>query len=265
VDQRQQQLIVFDLDGVITSEAGYWSTARAGLREILGSEAVIPQEFIYWVKNHAVNHNWDLAFVARSAQPDFAAFRQRHDRLTGKDLLAACEGYRGAPWLECHEVCQRIQDSLPPPVEVLLDARPMFESLQERWIFGVATGRPLPEALPPLRASGVLEYFDPARIVTHDDVVAMEAAHPGQSFGKPNPFILHRAMKNIPAESTVFVGDTLSDILAAGRAQVRSIGVLHSLPAGEYREARRKSLAEAGCKTILETVLDLPEVLLEKQ
>jgi phosphoglycolate phosphatase-like HAD superfamily hydrolase len=141
----------------------------------------------------------------------------------------------------------------------------MFETLRDKFVFGVATGRPRAEALPPLRASGILDYFDASRIVTHDEVVAMEAAHPGQSFGKPNPFILHRAMGDVPAASTVFVGDTLSDVLAAGRAQVRSIGVLHSLPAGEYREARRKSLAEAGCATILETVLDLPAVLLEKR
>lgn len=254
-------LIVFDLDGVITSEACYWETARIGLREILGPQAVIPQDFIYWVKNHAINHNWDLAFVARTAQPDFVAFRAQHEHLTGRDLLAACPGYRGAPWEECHIVCQRIQDSLPPPEEVLLDARPVFEALRSRYTFAVATGRPKPEALSPLQAAGIYGYFDATRIVTHDDVVEAEREHPGQSFGKPHPFILQKAMRETPPAETVFVGDTLSDVGAAARAQVRCIGVLTALPEGEYREARRAILAGAGCETILDSILELPGVL----
>ncbi len=254
-------LIVFDLDGVITSEAGYWETARKGLLEIAGPQAEIPQDFIYWVKNHAVNHNWDLAFVALSAQNNFAPFRAERERISGKDLMASCPGYRSEPWRRCHEVCQRIQDSLPPPVEVLLDARPMFEALRSRYAFAVATGRPKPEALSPLAAAELLRYFDPGRIVTHDDVVEAERANPGQSFGKPNPFILHRAMRGVAASDTVFVGDTLSDVQAGARAGVRTIGVLTALPPGEYREARRRILAEAGCETILDSILELPGVL----
>jgi phosphoglycolate phosphatase-like HAD superfamily hydrolase len=250
-----KRLLIFDLDGVITSEADYWRTASEGI----GSE--IPLDFIYWVKNHAVNHNWDLAFVAVTARPDYAAFRRAHEHLTGKDLLAACPGYRGQVWREIHDACQRIQDTRLP-LGVLLDARPMFETLKPSCVFAVATGRPRPEAVAPLKKAGILHYFDASRIVTHDDVVAMEVAHPGQSFGKPEPFIVHKAMGTdfTPAE-TVFVGDTLSDILAAERAGVRSIGILTALPEGEYREARRRTLAGAGCTTILDSVLNIPEVL----
>ena len=58
-----------------------------------------------------------------------------------------------------------------------------------------------------------------------------------------------------------FTMDTLSDIQAAARAGVRSIGVLTALPEGEYREVRRRTLAEAGCMTILDSILELPGVL----
>jgi phosphoglycolate phosphatase-like HAD superfamily hydrolase len=249
------KLLIFDLDGVITSEADYWRTASEGI----GSE--IPLEFIYWVKNHAVNHNWDLAFVASIARSDYAAFRREHEHLTGKNLLAACPGYRGPVWVEIHEACQRIQDTRLP-VEVLLDARPMFETLKSSNVFAVATGRPRPEAIAPLAKAGILPYFDANRIVTHDDVVAAESMHPGQSFGKPDPFIVHKAMgSDFSAAETVFVGDTLSDVLAAARAGVRSIGILTALPEGEYREVRRRTLAEAGCTTILDSVLNIPGVL----
>ncbi len=249
------RLLIFDLDGVITSEADYWRTAGEGI----GSE--IPLEFIYWVKNHAVNHNWDLAFVALTARCDYAGFRSAHDHLTGKELLAACPGYRGAVWRDIHTACQRIQDTRLP-VEVLLDAQPMFETLKSDTVFAVATGRPLPEALAPLAKAGLLSYFDQRRIVTHDDVVAAEALHPGQSLGKPDPFIVHKAMGSdfAPAQ-TVFVGDTLSDIQAAERAGVRPIGILTALPVGVYREARRQRLADAGCTTILDSVLEIPRAL----
>jgi phosphoglycolate phosphatase-like HAD superfamily hydrolase len=256
-------LIVFDLDGVITSESGYWRTARAGVAEI-EPQATIPDDFIYWVKNHAVNHNWDLAFIALAAWRDFDAFRKTHGHLTGKHLLAACPGFREEPWIRCHEVCQRIQNASAPPVELLLrEPKTLFDELAAGdHTFAVATGRPYPEAIAPLEASGILRYFDPARIVTHDDVIRAEQAQPGQSFGKPHPFILERAMSyDFEPANTVFVGDTLSDIEAAKAARVRSIGVLGALPAGPYREERHDTLAHAGCRTILNSVLELPQVL----
>ena len=255
-------LVVFDLAGVITSEAGYWETARAGVREI-APDCTIPQDFIYWVKNHAVNHNWDLAFVALSAYRDFEAFQKKNDHLTGKHLLAACDGFRREPWIHCHEVCQRIQDSQPPPVDLLFDPRSTFEELREaKHIFAVATGRPRAEAVAPLEHGGLLDYFDAKRIITHDDVVAAERQNPGKSFGKPNPFVIEKAMSyDIDATNTVFVGDTLSDVEAAKCAKVRSIGIVGAMPQGAFREARRRTLAAAGCRTILNSIVELPDAL----
>jgi phosphoglycolate phosphatase-like HAD superfamily hydrolase len=86
------ELLVFDLDGVITSEQKYWNTARLtvwemlcqphylGLAEHFGSglttpdlvlaqgEAVIGTDFITELKNRAVNSNWDLTFFVVSLQ-----------------------------------------------------------------------------------------------------------------------------------------------------------------------------------------------------
>ncbi|BDC51280.1 hypothetical protein F183_A35960 [Bryobacterales bacterium F-183] len=255
-------LIVFDLDGVLTSEAGYWRSARAGVAEI-EPQATIPDEFIYWVKNHAVNHNWDLAFIALSAWRDFDGFRQAHEHLTGKHLLAACPGYREEAWIRCHEVCQRIQNESAPPVELLVsNPRELLATLTTEHRCAVATGRPHPEAIAPLEAAGILEYFDASRIITHDDVIRAEAAQPGQSFGKPHPFILEKAMSyDFAPADTVFVGDTLSDIEAAKAARVRSIGIVGALPPGPYREDRHDTLAKAGCRTILNSVVELPQVL----
>jgi phosphoglycolate phosphatase-like HAD superfamily hydrolase len=86
------ELLVFDLDGVITSEQKYWNTARLtvwemlcqphylGLAEHFGvgltnpdlvlaqGEAVIGTDFITELKNRAVNSNWDLTFFVVSLQ-----------------------------------------------------------------------------------------------------------------------------------------------------------------------------------------------------
>ena len=80
-------LLIFDLDGVITSEQKYWNTARLTVWEMLcqphylglaqhfgidittpdlvlaKGEAVIGADFITELKNRAVNSNWDLTFT----------------------------------------------------------------------------------------------------------------------------------------------------------------------------------------------------------
>lgn len=78
--------LIFDLDGVITSEIKYWNTARLtvweiisgdrylGIKQYFGSspdvsnvlvelgDRIIPSHFIYELKSRAINSNWDLTF-----------------------------------------------------------------------------------------------------------------------------------------------------------------------------------------------------------
>jgi phosphoglycolate phosphatase-like HAD superfamily hydrolase len=82
--------LIFDMDGVITSENKYWNTARITVWEILSSDSyiglnnyfdegdsfldqlallgknVISSDFIYELKRRAVNSNWDLTFFVLS-------------------------------------------------------------------------------------------------------------------------------------------------------------------------------------------------------
>lgn len=84
------QLLIFDLDGVITSEQKYWNTARltvwqllcqpqylglpayfgTGLdrpdRALAAGDRLIDTPFITELKNRAVNSNWDLTFFVFS-------------------------------------------------------------------------------------------------------------------------------------------------------------------------------------------------------
>jgi len=78
--------LIFDLDGVITSEMKYWNTARLTVWEIIAGDRylaiknyfghqsdipnvlvdlgdqVISSQFIYELKSRAINSNWDLTF-----------------------------------------------------------------------------------------------------------------------------------------------------------------------------------------------------------
>lgn len=283
-------LVIFDLDGVITSEVGYWRTASEGVRELLSlppTVEAIPENFIHWVKNHAINHNWDLAFVAKAVHESrmgFEEFQHAMRSLWGRELLEACPGYRAGPWKLCHEVCQRIQDSKAPPDEVLYDHPRLYAALREitslGYMLAVATGRPRAEALAPLTASGVLSLFEPDRVVTHDDVVRAEmaAAEEGKRIplGKPHPYVVWKAMHpSIPdlelatgdftpaaRDRVIFVGDTLSDVRAAVRAGVFPVGVVTALPAGSgFYQQRKQALEAAGCEKILDTLEELPAIL----
>jgi phosphoglycolate phosphatase-like HAD superfamily hydrolase len=79
------KLIIFDLDGVITTEHIYWDCARLTLWELLqlrlqvwlpygpavhdvcAREYVLPQSTVFNIKNRAINSNWDLTFLGACA------------------------------------------------------------------------------------------------------------------------------------------------------------------------------------------------------
>jgi phosphoglycolate phosphatase-like HAD superfamily hydrolase len=281
------KLLIFDLDGVITTEASYWDIARQGLSDILASEPrplgsgpldndPLPLDFIYWVKNHSINHNWDVAFVALSAAGKFDEFRASRDHLNGRALLESCSGYRAELWKRTHNICQAIQDKSPLPSAGLHTPKemdPLFTTLADRgYELAVATGRPKPEALAPLDALGIRNFFPENRIITHLEVEQAEReAH--IPLGKPHPFVALRAiypemplgellvLPEVPRPRVWFIGDTASDVSAALAAGITPIGILSALPDGIYRDQRRKTLTELGCATILDSVLDLPSVL----
>ena len=73
---KKVDLMVFDMDGVITDEKPYWDSARQAVIEVLKGlnvarpetpDDALPQNLIYWLKNRAINNNWDVAYVAACA------------------------------------------------------------------------------------------------------------------------------------------------------------------------------------------------------
>ena len=73
--------LIFDMDGVITTEEKYWACVRLTLWELITTtlglnnafgdavndegirESVVPDELIYALKGRAVNSNWDITYI----------------------------------------------------------------------------------------------------------------------------------------------------------------------------------------------------------
>ncbi len=83
-DAPGRALIIFDLDGVITTEHIYWECARLSLWELLqiqlrmmpyapavhdanARRGLLPDDLIFAIKNRAINSNWDLTFLGMCA------------------------------------------------------------------------------------------------------------------------------------------------------------------------------------------------------
>jgi len=191
------------------------------------------------------------------------------------DIWQLCYG-NFQEWYEGKKDYQLLDD------ETVLELSKIEATLKElccRYSLAIATGRPRTEAIGPLQALGLLEYFDPKRIVTYDEVLAAESlmSQKGKrvKLGKPHPFVVLKAMDpyiNVEAlcnseyqqsdhKYAAYIGDAASDVVAAKGAGCMAIGVLTGFATGEARENKRRKFAELGCDAILNSIVELPEWL----
>ncbi|GCE24641.1 hypothetical protein KDA_01250 [Dictyobacter alpinus] len=137
------------------------------------------------------------------------------------------------------------------PAETL---RATLQQLREQeYVLGIATGRPGKEALVPLQNYGLLEYFDPARIMTHTEVAQAEekllAQGDATSLVKPHPYQFLAAAEpeyqpHQPAlarGSFIVVGDTTSDVRGGQAAGALVVAVLTGALTAEARQMLEES------------------------
>ncbi len=162
--------------------------------------------------------------------------------------------------------------------ELILPAPAIRETLRalaaEGWTLAVATGRTRTELIPTLGRFGLLEYFDPERIITHEEIAAAEAVLAAEGrpapLSKPSPFPFLRALYpgsapaalafghvgSVPPE-TIFVGDTVGDMAPARLLGARGVAVLTG-PGGAAAEL---ALRAAGATDVIADVTALPALL----
>lgn len=336
--------LVFDLDGVILSERGYWRVADATLRGLTGElglsqgEAgegaalgVIPLAVIDGLKGRGVNSNWDLTEVMLTAILTLGFERQpsetraaiagaradwagqvslwRAADWSGRDLeglfadfwialgprsghavptawvefltqrcapigqLAARQALRAA----AHTRFQLELHTLAPKPETVVSRNALRAALQAAsaagWILGVATGRPRGEAINALDDLGLTDCFDPAHVVTFDEVAEAQRRIGPTPLGKPHPYcLLQAAYPNERAETLcaaawverpwlVYVGDAGSDLGCAQAAGAQSWMVLTGCADPDRAEDRRRLFLAQGATRVERDVLGCLESL----
>jgi len=203
-------------------------------------------------------------------------------RELGREIY--CFAPKGELWQHCYDNFQDWYEGKKgyslPDEETVLDLNRIATGLKAlynsgRYTLAIATGRPRIEVIEPMSKWGLLTYFDPQRIVTYDEVLAAESRHKNIKLGKPHPFVLYKATyPDISAEKLsapefelsnpeeiAYIGDAGSDVVAAKRAGCVSIGVLTGFGEGKDRDKKEQMLADLGCNIILDSILDLPQLL----
>ena len=195
---------------------------------------------------------------------------------------------KGELWKLCYHNFQEWYEgkgdySLPDDDTVvdLSGLKQMFSKLCElrKYSLGIATGRPRSEVIHPMLVLGLLDYFDESRIATYDEVLQAEELASQLSkhvlLAKPHPFVLLKAIhpgedvrvlyteefQSLDRSYAAYIGDAASDVVAAKRSNCISIGVLTGCVDGREIASQQKMLVDSGCNVILNSVLDLPNLL----
>jgi len=336
--------LVFDLDGVILSERGYWRVADATLRGLTGElglsqeEAgegaalgLIPLAVIDGLKGRGVNSNWDLTEVMLTAilalgferQPPEARVAIAEARAdwagqvslwraaewSGRDLEALIAEFwlalgdrngHAVPtaWIDylrarCGPIGQladrkalrgathmRFQlelHALAPKPETIVPRNALRAALQAAseagWTLGIATGRPRGEAIGALDDLGLTDCFDPAHVVTFDEVAEAQRRIGPTPLGKPHPYCLLQAAHPHESAETlcagprierpwlVYVGDAGSDLGCAQAAGAQSWMVLTGCADPDQAEDRRRLFLAQGATRVERDVLACLESL----
>ncbi|HET7626855.1 MAG TPA: HAD hydrolase-like protein [Bacillales bacterium] len=150
----------------------------------------------------------------------------------------------------------------------------VFQSLKDKGItLGLGTGRPEVETIEPLKALGILSFFETNRIVTAKDVLVAERRFPEQApLSKPQPFtfvygsigkdrdhheVIHTPLPLKNADKLLIVGDSPADLYAARSAGARVAIVLTGLEGQNARE----HFEQLGADYILNDVTEVAEIV----
>ena len=285
--------VLFDLDGVITSERIYWNCSGLALAKYMGkkmpnSEAgkvklaqkLLPDSIIRGFKEAGINSNWDITYASsivsklgRDAKWFQKELKKRGykglDYLKLLDEIDQSQKHKreGGEWKEAHKKFQACHFELEHTDETVIPLAKVKKALKELKALGlkigIATGRPLGEVDKPLKKWGLWDYFEPAMIITDDDA-AREETRIGRHVGKPDPWIILCAISRNErcsieeakkfAGEYLYVGDSVADVLAAKNAGTPLICVNTGI-------ASKASLKAAGATTILKDISFLPAAL----
>ncbi|WP_105113228.1 HAD family hydrolase [Streptococcus suis] len=177
----------------------------------------------------------DLANLQRFIGPPLYESFSRFYQLNPADTQAAVDAFR-VYFKDKGMFENQLYDGILPLLEGLKQAGKTL---------AIATSKP------EVFAKQILEYFD---IAHYFDVIA-GASLDSSRISKTDVISYALAQLDHDPQTTIMVGDREHDIEGAQANQLASIGVL-------YGYGNRQELEEAGARWIIETVPDLPKLLL---
>jgi len=217
------KVLVFDLDGVLLKEDGYWEVNSIVSEELIGKP--MPFSFIQDSKNAGLNSNWDITheFVKESG-------------ITFDELVAL--------YNKRHAELGRPQEEKIPALEL----ESVLTDLSKNFELAIVTGRRLKSTMNGINTTVLSKFFTEACAFTPDKVDPTTI----ETLSKVDQLNL---VKNaIPADEYYYAGDAVTDIESAKTAGFIPIGVYGSLQ-------NRQQLEEAGAEIIVESVAELPQCL----
>jgi len=224
--------IIFDMDGVLINETKSYRLAIEMTVNLIFSKlslSSITQKDIKVIKNYPrFNNDWDVSYVLvnliekginkkdyftqlRPVTPE-ARKTKKYQRI--KDIFQSF--YLG------EKLFQEVYNRLPPLSfkrglnlnDSLLIEKMLLNNLTEKYKLGIVTSRPRFEALFTAKNLNITPQF-----IKEAFIVAKEDA----AYEKPNPDPLWEIKKRMNVANSVYIGDTINDIIAANKAGIPCI------------------------------------------
>lgn len=220
--------VLFDMDGVLVDVSkSYRTTIKQTIEHYLKSE--ISPDLIQSFKDRGgLNNDWDLS---EAILKDFGITIPKEELIEFFQEIYLGDNFNG---LIANE-------------QWLLDT-PVIEEIKKNFVTGIVTGRPRMEAQYVLKRFRMERYFPV--MVTMDDLPADKQ--------KPHPAGIRMAMEQLGISKSLYIGDTVDDMIAARGAATTAIGVLTG---SSDPHKQRNLLIQEGAHSVINHINEILEVL----
>jgi HAD superfamily hydrolase (TIGR01548 family) len=218
------KLVIFDVDGVLVDVHGSYHRSILDTVKHFTGQRFTYADIQQWKSRSGYNDDWRLStdwINSLGKSVEYAQVKRAFQK-----IYWGTNGTRGNVWRERWLVPPRL-----------------LERWSERAELALFTGRTRRELRHTLEQFGVKRLFP--RVVTMDDVEDL----------KPNPEGLLRLLNGTDPREALYLGDNLDDALAAKRARVPFLGVLHR--GSDAHRVRAAQLRSQGARIILHSTNEL--------